>query len=307
MSKNTKHYLFKEKYRPKLIDDYIASDDLKDKIKKWISESNIPHLLLHGKPGAGKTTLAKLIVENIDCDHLYINATDERSMDVMRDKVKSFASASTFKKLKIVILDEADYIRQDAQAILRNVIETFSLNTRFILTGNYVERIIEPIQSRCHVIQLSPPSRKDVAIFINNILEKENVKFELNDLGYFVNLYYPDVRKVIDEIQQNSLNGVLKLDKTSLSDSNYLVKVVEELKKPTFKSFNSIRQIIADSNYTNFDSLYRFLFDNTKEYASKNEGDIVLILAEMLYQSNFVVDREINIMSTISQILNKIK
>ena len=148
------HTILNEKYRPDTLEGYICQDDIKTKFKEFIKQQDIPHLLFAGKPGAGKTTIAKILVKNIDCDYLYINATDERSIDVMRDKVGTFAAAGSFKPLKIVILDEATHILQASQVILLNMMETYSLTTRFILTGNYPERLIDPLRSqigRAHV------------------------------------------------------------------------------------------------------------------------------------------------------------
>ena len=299
--KNKKHFLFKEKYRPEQLSDYICDDDLRNKIQNWITLQDIPHLLLHGSAGGGKTTLAKLLIKNIECDYLYINAVEERSIDVMKDKVKAFASTMSFKHIKVIILDEATHILQASQVLLLNMIEEFSLNTRFILTGNYPERLIEPLRSRCHSIKMEPPSRKDVAVWVSNILDKENIKYTLESIAFFVNLYYPDIRKVIDECQHNSSSGELKTNEKSLVESNYMFKILEELKKPK-PTFNIIRQIIADSGAKTFDDLYRFLFDNIKEY-SKTPENVIITLAEMQYQSSFCLDKEINIMSTFAKLI----
>ena len=157
-----KNTLWVEKYRPSSLDSYIGNEHLRSKVKVYIESGDLPHLLLYGKAGTGKTTLAKLLVNNIECDCLYINASDENSVDVVREKVKNFASTLGFKEMKVIILDECDYITPNAQAALRNLMETFSKNCRFILTCNYVERIIDPIQSRCQSLQIVPPDRKQV-------------------------------------------------------------------------------------------------------------------------------------------------
>ncbi len=139
--------LWVEKYRPKNLDSYVGNENLKKKVSRYLKEGDVPHLLLFGNAGTGKTTLAKLIVKNIECDHMYINASDENSVDVMRNKIKDFASSVGFKPIKVIILDECDFLTPNAQAALRNLMETFSRHTRFILTCNYVEKIIDPIQS----------------------------------------------------------------------------------------------------------------------------------------------------------------
>ena len=301
------NYILNEKYRPDTLEGYICKDEIKVKFQEFIVANQIPHLLFAGKPGAGKTTLAKILVNNIDCDFLYINATDERSIDIMRDKVGAFAAAGSFKPLKIVILDEATHILQAGQVILLNMMETYSLTTRFILTGNYAERLIEPLRSRCQEFDLSPPSKKIVAQHISVILDKEEVKYEVQDLVTIVNKFYPDFRKIINNCQKYTVDGTLTLDNSVNLTDDYQVKVLEELKKPSIKSFNLIRQIIANAEVESFESLYRLLYDKLNEYAKGNEGTIICTLEEHMYHAHFVLDKEINIMSCISKILETIK
>ena len=154
----------------------MGNEHLKTKVSKYISTGDIPHLLLHGKAGTGKTTLAKLLVSNVDCDQMYVNASDENNVETVRNKIKMFASSVGFKDLKVIILDECDFLTPNAQAALRNLMETFSKHCRFILTCNYVERIIDPIQSRCQSFQIIPPSKKEVRI--HNICNTEGIYFE---------------------------------------------------------------------------------------------------------------------------------
>jgi len=301
------HTILNEKYRPDTLEGYICKDEIKSKFEEFIQQQDIPHLLFAGKPGAGKTTIAKILVKNIDCDYLYINATDERSIDVMRDKVGAFAAAGSFKPLKIVILDEATHILQASQVILLNMMETYSLTTRFILTGNYPERLIEPLRSRCQEFDLSPPTKKVVAQHISTILDKEEIEYEIEDLVTIVNKFYPDFRKIINNCQKYTVDGVLKLGKLSNTDDNYKESILEELKKPSNKSFNNIRQIIANADVNDFDDLYRFLYDQLNEYAKGNEGIIICYLEEYIYHATFRLDKEINIMACISKILETIK
>ena len=169
-NKKVDNSLWVEKYRPTTLENYVGNEHLKEKVKGYIENGDVPHLLLYGRAGTGKTTLAKLIVNSIECDHIIINASDENNVDMVRNKVKGFASTIGFKPMKVVILDEFDYMSQNAQAILRNLMETFSKHCRFILTCNYVEKVIEPIQSRCQTFQIVPPTKKDVAIQISKIL-----------------------------------------------------------------------------------------------------------------------------------------
>ena len=305
-----KHTILNEKYRPDTLDGYVCRDEDKIKFQEFIDNQDIPHLLFAGKPGAGKTTLAKILVKNINCDYLYINATDERSIEVMRDKVGAFAAAGSFKPLKIVILDEATHILQASQVILLNMMETFSLTTRFILTGNYPERLIEPLRSRCQEFDLQPPSKKVIAKHIDDILNKENIEHTVEDVVNVVKKFYPDYRKIINSCQKYTVNGVLKLDNLSSTDNEYKEKILDELKKYKSsvlpKTITNIRQIIADSEVEDFSELFRFLFDNISEYSKGNDGAIIIAINEHQYQANFRVDQEINAMALISKILQTI-
>jgi len=300
------HNIWVEKYRPKTIEDYIASDDFKLNVNKWIKELNIPHLLLYSTPGTGKTSLAKIIINALDCSYLYINASDERGIDTIRDKVQGFAQAASFKPLKIVILDEADYLTTQAQASLRNIIETYSLNTRFILTCNYLDRIIDPLKSRCQAVKITPPSKELVYMYTQNILEKENVTFKDTELATIINKSYPDVRSILNNCQHLNKDGVLTLD-TIILDNNFLSKILDELKKPTSSSWKNIRQIITDSNVEEFETTYKFLYDNVESYGKNKESQIIIKIEEYMYHSSFRIDKEINIMACINSIIEIIK
>jgi len=226
---NINHSLWVEKYRPTKLVDYVGNEHLKAKVEGYLESGDVPHLLLYGKAGTGKTTLAKLIVKSIDCDYMIINASDENNVDTVRNKVKNFASSMGFKKWKVIILDEFDYMSANAQAILRNLMETFSAHCRFILTCNYVEKVIEPIQSRCQTFQIIPPTKKDVAIQMSKILKAENVEFDPKELVPIVDAGYPDIRKVINTCQLNSHKGKLKVDVQNLLENDYKVKIIEIL------------------------------------------------------------------------------
>jgi|TARA_B100000683_G_scaffold246588_1_gene258324 replication factor C small subunit len=298
--------LWVEKYRPKKLDEYVGNEHLKQKVSDYLSTGDVPHLLFFGKAGTGKTTLAKLIVNSINCDYIIINASDENNVDTVRNKVKSFASTVGFKDLKVIILDEFDYMTPNAQAILRNLMETFSKHCRFILTCNYIEKVIDPIQSRCQTFQIVPPTKKDVAVQISKILGSENVKFEPKELVPIIDSSYPDIRKVINTCQLNSSNGNLKVDTQNILDSDIKVKVLDLLKSKDDKrnKYMNIRQAIADSRIQDFTELYSFLYEKVGEYAEGNTSNVIITLSEGQYKDALVIDKEITFMATIIQILN---
>ena len=300
--------LWVEKYRPQSLDTYIGNEHLKSKVNVYLESGDLPHLLLFGKAGTGKTTLAKLLVKNIECDYLYINASDENNVDTVRNKVKNFASTIGFKDMKIIILDECDYITPNAQAALRNLMETFSKHCRFILTCNYVERIIDPIQSRCQSFQIVPPSKKEVAVHLSNILQNENVKFEVDDIATIVNGAYPDIRKVINASQRNVVNNTLKLDRGSIIQNDYKLKLLEILKTQDKKNaFKNIRQLVADSQIRDFADLFRLLYDEVDSYGQGHVAKCILVIAKYELSDSQVVDKEINAMAMLIERLGVIK
>jgi len=309
MDDGKRNTLWTEHYRPKDLDTYIGNEHITSKVKIFIQNEDIPHLLFHGIQGTGKTTLAKIIVNHIDCDVLYINASDENSVEVVRTKVKNFASTIGFKPMKVVILDEADFITPNGQAALRNLMETFSRTTRFILTCNYLEKIIQPIQSRCQTFGVEPPSKNDVGAHVINILKTEGVTFGKQDLVTIINANYPDIRKIINTCQLHTIGDKLVVDKQSIIEQNYMLKILEILKKAgnsKQKAFMDIRQILADSKVKQFEPLYRFLYDNISEFAPdiKKQAGVILTIAEAQYQDAVVVDKEIGVMAMFVNLVN---
>jgi replication factor C small subunit len=299
------HSLWIEKYRSKTLDEYIGNDAVKNRIATCIASNDIPHFIFSGTAGTGKTTLAKLIVKNIKCDYLYINASDENGIDMIRDKVKTFASTSTFKPLKVVILDEADFLTQPAQAALRNLVEEYSITTRFILTCNYIERLIEPLQSRCEVHKLTPPSKGDVARHVcTNILDVEGVEYDIQNVAMLIKEYYPDIRSVIKNLQAGVVDG--KYQWISLN-VNWMRKLVEILKQRDNKAWYDVRQLVADEQVDDFQVVFRYMFDNLSEFSYGNDAQISVILDEYSWRANVVPDKEINFMASISRILDTIK
>jgi len=297
------HTLLVEKYRSSNLDEYVGNENIKKTIAQYLDQNDIQNLIFYGTPGTGKTTLAKLIVKNLNCEYLYINASDERGIDTIREKVSTFAGAASFSPLKVVILDEADFLTIQAQASLRNVIETYSRSTRFIMTCNFVERIIDALQSRCQVLKIVPPSKAEVAAHIAGIMEKEGISFEREDLKTIVNQFYPDVRKCLNTIQLSTQDNKLVIDKSILVSSNYMTSVLKELSKAK-PNWREIRQIITNANVQDFEELYRYLYDNASIYADGNEGMVAIYINEYSYQSNFRIDKEINAMALISRLID---
>ena len=219
-----------------------------------------------------------------------------------------FASTLGFKDYKVIILDECDYITPNAQAALRNLMETFSKHCRFILTCNFVERIIDPIQSRCQTFQVIPPDRKQVAIHISNILTSENVESEVSDIALLVNSGYPDIRRVINSAQRQSIGGKLTIDKQSIVENDYKLKLLEILKTQDRKSaFGNIRQLMADSQVKDYADLFRLLYDEVDSYGKGHIAECILVIAKYELSDSQVVDKEINAMAMIIELLGVIK
>ena len=298
---NKKHTLFTEKYRPDTLEGYIGNDDFKSSLQQWIDTNDVPHLLLCGGAGTGKTTAAKLIVNNINCDYVYINCSDENGIDTIRDKVKSFASAASFKPQKVVIMDEADFLTINAQAALRNVIETFSLTTRFIFTCNYVERIIDPIQSRTIVFELTPPSMQDVAFKCVEILDLEGITYTKADIVRIVKQTYPDIRKSLNLLQSSIKNGDLQQSREVTNFNQTSDQIIALLKGQNIKNFTTIRQLVMDSNVRDYNELYRVLFERADEFT--NSAVATLIIADYQYKSIMAPDKEITFCGCIAKLL----
>lgn len=304
--KQVDNSLFVERYRPTKLEDYVGNYHLKDTIGRFIENGEIPHLLFYGKAGTGKTTLAKLIANEINCDVLSINASDENGVETIRNKVKGFASTVGFKDFKIIILDEFDFMTPNAQAILRNLMEAFSKHCRFILTCNYLEMVIDPIRSRCQEFQIKPPTKKDVEKHVENILNKEKIKYDVKDIALIIDASYPDIRKIINTVQSNSSSGALKLDRKSITDSDSKSHIIDILKgnDSSDKKYKKIRQVIEKSRLQDFTELYSYLFEKVDTYGKNKSSSIVLVLAEGQYKESMVANKKLPFVSTIIKILD---
>ena len=296
------HTLWIEKYRSQTLQQYIGNDAIKARIADCIAKNDIPHLIFAGSAGTGKTTLAKLIVKNIQCDYLYINASDENGIDTIRDKVKGFASTASFQPIKVVILDEADFLTQPAQAALRNLIEEYSAYTRFILTCNYVERLIEPLQSRCELHMLKPPTKGAVAKHIcTNILDVESVTYDVQDVVKVINEFYPDIRSVIKVLQSNVRDS--KLTVTTLDD-NWTKQLIQILIKRDKNAWYQVRQLVADAQVDDFQTAYRYMFDHMPEFSYGHDAELSVILDDFIWRAGVVPDKEINFAACIAKVLD---
>jgi DNA polymerase III delta prime subunit len=298
MIKNT---LWTELYRPQTIDDCILTEDIKKAFKKFVTNKDIPNLLLTGKPGMGKTTIAKATCNELDCDVMIINASSDGNIDTLRNKIQVFASAVSLSGgQKIVILDEADYMTPAVQPALRNFMEEFSKNCRFILTCNYKKKIIEPLISRLTVFEFSIPSSQKSKLAtqmmkrIEGILEKEEIKYDKKVLAEIIMKFFPDFRKTISEIQRYVIaNG--KIDVGALS-SIQDVSIRELITSLREKDFNGMRKWVNENIDSESSDIIRLVFDNLEGSLEPSSiPTAIVILADYSYKSAFVADQEINL------------
>lgn len=297
--------LWVERYRPSTLEGYVGNDVVRAKLEEYIEKQDIPHLLFYGTAGTGKTTAAKILVKNIDCDYMFINASDERGIDTVRDKIKGFASTVGFKPLKIVVLDEADFLGREAQPALRNMMEAYSATTRFILTANYVERIIDPLVSRTQVYKLTPPSKKDVAKKLADILKNEEVEYDTKTVAQIVNAYYPDIRKIIGTAQLQTRDKKLHVSIEDLIGQDVKLKVLDTLTSnlPLKDKVNGVRKLVADNQIQDYTELYQLLYEQAEVYAENKVPQAIIAIAEGQFRDGQVPDREINFVATLYTIL----
>ena len=299
--------LWVEKYRPATLDDLILSEENAGIIAKYGNDQEIPNLLFCGSPGTGKTTLAKIIVNSIlECQYLYINASDENGIDTIRSKVTQFAQTRSLDGcIKIIILDECDGLSQDAQRALRNTMEEFAQSTRFILTANYNHKIIPALQSRCQSLDLTPPL--DICTDrIVYILQSEGITISDEQselLRGFIKNNYPDLRKIINEIQKYTVSGVLTISDTTTCDT--LVKKILAL--TLSGHVLKVRKYVIQNEDTfngDYVMLLRRVFDyiDRSKLGDTQKGMALVAVAEAMYRSAFVVDQEINFYSCMIQL-----
>jgi DNA polymerase III delta prime subunit len=308
-----KNYLWVEKYRPDTIQKCILSSQLKDTFQQFVDDEHIPNLLLSGGPGVGKTTVAKAMLNQIGATHMMINGSEESGIDVLRNKIKNFASTVSFDtNRKFVILDEADYLNpQSTQPALRGFIEEFHKNCGFILTCNFKNRIIEPLHSRCSVVEFRIPNEekpKLAAQFfkrITEILEEENVKFNPKAVAGIIEKFFPDWRRCLNELQRYSASGEI--------DAGILVNISDEnLKEMTGflkeKEFGNMRKWVANNLDNDPARIYRKIYDTLYERLEPaSVPQLVLIIADYQYKSAFVADQEINLLACMTEIMSNVR
>lgn len=309
-----------EKYRPKTIDEYIFSDkNIELKFKEFITKKDIPNLLLYSSsPGVGKTTIAKIFANTLtNGNYLYINASDENNVDTVRNKVKNYILTQTINvdkdvSYKIIILDEFDYTTTNAQAIYRNMMESYYDNVRFILTCNYIEKIIEPIRSRCQVFNLKPQDMLAIAERCIYILKNENIEFDVNDLTKIINDNYPDIRRIINQLQKNTIDNRLTLEKYNKDDeyfsglANILQNAFTQKTKNWYSVLKNIRKLILENNVIDGAETFSYLYDNAERLVPEDFLPLFyIILSEYSYRNNIVIDKEINLFGFFAKLFNE--
>ena len=306
-------FLWVEKYRPKTINECILPKSLKDTFQQFVNDDNIPNLLLTGGPGVGKTTVAKAMLEEIDATYMIINGSEESGIDTLRTKIKNFASTVSMDgNRKFVILDEADYLNaQSTQPALRGFMEEFHKNCGFILTCNFKNRIIAPLQSRCSVVEFQMPSAekpKLAGMFFKrviDILTQENIQFEEKAVATLVQKFFPDWRRALNELQRYSASGQIDAGVlVNLSEVN-LTELITSLKE---KDFSSVRKWIVNNLDNDSDRIFRKLYDTMYDNVeSSTIPHLVLLIADYQYKSAFVADQEINLLAFMTEVMGQVK
>ena len=306
-------FLWVEKYRPQTVEECILPSDLKARFQAFVDSQNIPNLLLSGSAGVGKTTIAKAMLEQLGADYIVINGSLHGNIDTLRNEIMAFASTVSFAEgRKYVILDEADYLNpQSTQPALRNFMEEYSKNCGFILTCNFKNRIIEPLQSRCSVIDftfpksLAPKLASEFFTRVKMILDAEEIKYDDQALAEILQTYFPDWRRVLNELQQYSVSGSIDVGILSNNAQNALESLISLLKQ---KRFSDMRKWVAQNIDSDPTSIMRGLYDVANEKVdAKSIPNLVLLIGEYQYKSAFVADQEVNLVAFLTQVMAEVE
>lgn len=301
-------FVWVEKYRPKSVSDVVLPEKIKEKLQRFVDDRNLPNLIFSGTSGCGKTTVARAMLEELGCDYIVINGSMEGNIDTLRVKIKEFASSvSLTGGRKYVILDEADYLNPNStQPALRNFMEEYSKNCGFILTCNYINRILEPLRSRCSLVdfKISNEDKQDIIVqffkIAKSILEKENVEYEQKTLALVMEKHFPDFRKTLNELQFYSSTGVLKEDAVSSSSESYKT-LFGYLKS---KNFTEVRKWVTENNDIHPETLFDTIYGMSDAYIENASiPQLVLILADYQYKQAFAANLEINIVACLTEIM----
>ena len=302
-------FLWVEKYRPNRLENCILPDELKNTFQQFINQQNIPNLLLSGSAGVGKTTVAKAMLEELGADYIVVNGSLHGNIDTLRTEIMNFATTVSFSEgRKYVILDEADYLNpQSTQPALRNFMEEYSKNCGFILTCNFKNRIIEPLQSRCSVIdflfpkKLAPSLAGSFFTRVKTILDEEQVKYDEKVLAEIIQRHFPDWRRVLNELQRYSVSGIIDIGILSNSSQNAFKSLIALLKG---KQFSDMRKWVAQNIDSDPTSIMRQLYDSSSEVIKASSiPQLVLLIGEYQYKSAFVADQEVNLVAFLTQVM----
>ena len=294
-----------EKYRPKKIKHLIGNKNLKERLEKYIEKGEIPNLLLYGSAGTGKSTIAKILVKELNCEYLFIDGSKDNSVEVVRSKVGTFVTSVSFSDLNIVFYEESDKLSIASQSVLRDMTESYTDHSRFIFTCNYPNKFIEPLLSRFAggTFEIKPPSLDEIEKRAEGILKKENVEYNKEDVKELVRICYPDIRKTIHSLQKFSINGKLNIEKSEILSDSYKSELINLIKKN--KPFTEVRQLIINSSNIDYNLAYKMLFDSVDEYCNNddNKDDMLMDIDEHSYRSEFRTDKEMCLSACILKIL----
>ncbi len=294
--------LWVEKYRPDNVDEYVWADkDQKSMIKSWISDQYIPHLLLAGQAGAGKTTLAKILVKELKIDpaeFLHINASRDNNVEVLRNKITNFCSTMAMGPFKVVLMDEADYITQPAQAILRGMMEQYHEGVRFILTCNYPNKIIPALHSRLQTVTFKTLDQVEFTVRLGQIIATEGVEFDMETLDTYVKACYPDLRKAINTVQMRSTSGRLEAPKVEDTESDYKIAMVDLFRQGRIREARNL--IIKQISLEEYEDMFRFMYRNLDLWGNDvdTQDSALLLIRKGLVNHSMAADPEINLSAT---------